>query len=122
MKSKYKKLYSSLVSLIIAFTLGGFFISQAPRANITNEVNVVRAAKRHRRSRRRTTRRRRSTKSRRRHHGKTSSSRRGKIVGNRKSKIYHTPGQEGYRMSSANAVYFNSERAARRAGYRKSER
>lgn len=46
----------------------------------------------------------------------------GKIVGNRKSKIYHTPGQEGYKMSSANAVYFNSERAARRAGYRKSER
>lgn len=32
-----------------------------------------------------------------------------KIVGNVNSKIYHVPGQAGYRMNSSNAVYFNSE-------------
>lgn len=46
----------------------------------------------------------------------------GKIVGNRNSKIYHVPGQAGYNMSSANAVYFNSEQEAISAGYRKAKR
>lgn len=45
-----------------------------------------------------------------------------KIVGNRNSKIYHVPGQAGYRMNSANAVYFNSEQEAINAGYRKAKR
>lgn len=44
------------------------------------------------------------------------------IVGNRKSKIYHVPGQAGYRMNSANAVYFSSESEAQAAGYRKALR
>lgn len=46
----------------------------------------------------------------------------GKIVGNRNSKIYHVPGQAGYRMNSSNAVYFDSEAEAQAAGYRKSLR
>lgn len=46
----------------------------------------------------------------------------GQIVGNSKSKIYHVPGQAGYHMNSANAVYFNSEQEAIDAGYRKALR
>lgn len=46
----------------------------------------------------------------------------GAIVGNSRSKIYHVPGQRGYRMNSENAVYFNSEAEAQAAGYRKSLR
>lgn len=46
----------------------------------------------------------------------------GTIVGNRNSKIYHVPGQAGYHMHSANAVYFNSEQDAINAGYRKAKR
>lgn len=46
----------------------------------------------------------------------------GVIVGNANSMIYHVPGQRGYRMNSANAVYFNSEVEAQAAGYRKSLR
>lgn len=45
-----------------------------------------------------------------------------KIVGNINSKIYHVPGQAGYRMSSKNARYFNTEKQAIAAGYRKSKR
>lgn len=44
------------------------------------------------------------------------------IVGNRNSKIYHVPGQAGYHMSGANAIYFNTEEEAIAAGYRKSLR
>nr|MDF9462270.1 hypothetical protein [Lactobacillus amylovorus] len=43
-------------------------------------------------------------------------------MGNKRSKIYHVASGENYHMSSANAVYFPSEAAARRAGYRKSLR
>lgn len=43
----------------------------------------------------------------------------GKIVGNVNSHIYHVPGQHGYNMNSANAIYFNSEQDAINAGYRK---
>ncbi|WP_450088947.1 sunset domain-containing protein [Paucilactobacillus wasatchensis] len=46
----------------------------------------------------------------------------GKIVGNINSHIYHVPGQSGYSMNSANAVYFNTEQEAQAAGYRKSLR
>ncbi|GAA3262515.1 DNA-entry nuclease [Lactococcus lactis subsp. lactis] len=46
----------------------------------------------------------------------------GQIVGNSRSKIYHVPGQAGYHMSGANAVYFNSEEEAIAAGYRKALR
>lgn len=46
----------------------------------------------------------------------------GMIVGNSRSKIYHTPDQQGYHMNSANAVYFNTEAEAQAAGYRKSLR
>ena len=46
----------------------------------------------------------------------------GRIVGNAHSKIYHVPGQAGYRMNSANAVYFNSEQEAIAAGYRRAKR
>lgn len=44
------------------------------------------------------------------------------IIGNRNSKIYHVPGQAGYRMNSKNAVYFSSEQEAINAGYRKAKR
>ncbi|MFD1411303.1 hypothetical protein [Lapidilactobacillus gannanensis] len=37
----------------------------------------------------------------------------GQIIGNSRSKIYHVPGQAGYHMSSANTVYFNSEKKHR---------
>ncbi len=46
----------------------------------------------------------------------------GTIVGNSRTMIYHTPDQKGYRMNSANAVYFKSEADAQAAGYRKSLR
>ena len=45
-----------------------------------------------------------------------------KIVGNRNSKIYHTPDQAGYHMNSSNAVYFQTEAQAKAAGYRKALR
>ncbi|WP_341778376.1 sunset domain-containing protein [Levilactobacillus sp. HBUAS70063] len=44
------------------------------------------------------------------------------IVGNRNSKIYHTPDQAGYHMNSSNAVYFQTEAQAKAAGYRKALR
>jgi micrococcal nuclease len=45
---------------------------------------------------------------------------RGKIIGNVKSHIYHTPGQYGYnRVAEKNRVYFRSEEQAVKAGYRK---
>ena len=55
-------------------------------------------------------------------HGDMNTANSGKIVGNRNSKIYHVPGQAGYRMNSANAVYFDSEAEAKAAGYRKALR
>lgn len=45
-----------------------------------------------------------------------------RIVGNRRSKIYHVPGQAGYHMNSSNAVYFRTEAEAKRAGYRRALR
>ncbi|MFM1525229.1 MULTISPECIES: thermonuclease family protein [Helcococcus] len=47
----------------------------------------------------------------------------GRIKGNRKSKIYHTPGQSHYnRIKESNVVYFDSEEEARNAGYRPAKR
>lgn len=45
-----------------------------------------------------------------------------KIVGNTRTRIYHTPDQAGYRMNAANATYFDNESQAVAAGYRKSRR
>lgn len=54
--------------------------------------------------------------------GDMTTASKGLIVGNSKTLIYHTPDQHGYRMNSANAVYFNSESEAQAAGYRKALR
>lgn len=46
----------------------------------------------------------------------------GKIVGNKKSMIYHYPGSASYnKISPENRVYFNSEADAEKAGYRKTK-
>ena len=45
-----------------------------------------------------------------------------RVVGNKRSKIYHVMNGQNYHISSSNAVYFNSEAAAIAAGYRKSLR
>lgn len=54
--------------------------------------------------------------------GKINTASQGKIVGNVNSKIYHVPGQAGYKMNAANAQYFNTEAQAQAAGYRKAMR
>ena len=47
----------------------------------------------------------------------------GKIIGNKKSKIYHLPGQANYEKGKEeNWVYFDSEEEAIKAGYRKAKR
>jgi micrococcal nuclease len=47
----------------------------------------------------------------------------GKIIGNKRKKIYHLPGQASYhRIEERNRVYFNSEEEAVGAGYRKAKR
>ena len=47
----------------------------------------------------------------------------GRVIGNRHSKIYHLPGQSHYdKVAEDNRVYFNSEEAARAAGYRPAQR
>lgn len=46
----------------------------------------------------------------------------GKIIGNKKSLIYHLPGGKFYStILEENRVYFNSEDEAKKAGYRKSK-
>lgn len=55
-------------------------------------------------------------------HGDMTTDQQGTIVGNSRMMVYHTPDQHGYRMNSANAVYFKSEAEAQAAGYRKSLR
>jgi micrococcal nuclease len=48
--------------------------------------------------------------------------RRGKVIGNIRSHIYHLPGQLGYdRMLEKNRIYFLSEEEARRAGFRRAK-
>ncbi|WP_283777588.1 DNA/RNA non-specific endonuclease [Loigolactobacillus coryniformis] len=54
--------------------------------------------------------------------GQITTDSQGQIVGNKNSKIYHTPDQSGYKMNGSNAVYFNTEAEAQAAGYRKSMR
>ena len=56
------------------------------------------------------------------HEGDLYTGESGKIIGNSRSHIYHVPGQAGYHMNSANAVYFDSERDAINQGYRKAMR
>lgn len=57
-------------------------------------------------------------------HGKknTVSTAKFRVIGNRRSRIYHVMSGQNYHMSSRNAVIFPSEAAARKAGYRKSLR
>ena len=45
-----------------------------------------------------------------------------KLVGNKKSKIFHVIHGHSYRMNRENAVFFKSKAAARAAGYRESKR
>ena len=46
----------------------------------------------------------------------------GLIVGNKNTKVYHTPDQENYSMAAKNAVYFKTESEAIANGYHKSKR
>ena len=46
--------------------------------------------------------------------------RRGTVIGNSRSRIYHLPGQDGYdKVREKNRIYFPTEEEARKAGYRK---
>ncbi|MDA5388556.1 DNA/RNA non-specific endonuclease [Loigolactobacillus backii] len=54
--------------------------------------------------------------------GDVTTGNQGEIIGNLNSHIYHVPGQSGYHMNAANAIYFNTEAEAQAAGYRKSLR
>lgn len=70
-----------------------------------------------------------STRPARKHHRRVIHHQKGKIstakyrvIGNRRSKIYHIRHGENYHMSKKNAVFFKSEAAARAAGYRKAKR
>ena len=46
--------------------------------------------------------------------------RRGTVIGNIRSRIYHLPGQDGYdRVREKNRIYFRNEEEAQKAGYRK---
>lgn len=46
----------------------------------------------------------------------------GKIIGDKRSMIYHLPGQARYYINPSNAEYFNTEAEAIAAGFRKSKR
>ena len=49
--------------------------------------------------------------------------RRGKVVGNVRSRIYHLPGQKGYdRVREKNRIYFPTEEEAHKAGFRKAKK
>lgn len=119
MKSKIKKISLVLISLMM--TLGLFDFSSANSTNNVNNIftiSVVKAkSRRHRRYKRKRMSRSRLRKL---HHYVYAGRKR--IIGNRNSKIYHVPGQAGYRLNVANAVYFKSEQQAIRAGYRRSRR
>jgi len=46
--------------------------------------------------------------------------RRGTVIGNTRSRIYHLPGQDGYdRVREKNRIYFTTEDEAQKAGFRK---
>ena len=46
--------------------------------------------------------------------------RRGTVIGNVRSRIYHLPGQDGYdRVREKNRIYFPTEEEAQKAGFRK---
>lgn len=44
------------------------------------------------------------------------------LVGNKRTKVYHLAGQEAYKISPANRIYFHSVAEAQAAGYRQSRR
>ncbi len=47
----------------------------------------------------------------------------GPVIGNRRSRVYHRPGQQHYdAVSPSNRIYFDSEEAAAAAGYRPARR
>ncbi len=45
-----------------------------------------------------------------------------RIVGNKRTKVYHLPGQRYYPIKEENKIYFESEEEAIRAGYRRAKR
>ena len=45
-----------------------------------------------------------------------------RIVGNKRTKVYHLPGQRYYPIKEENKVYFESEEEAIKAGYRRAKR
>ncbi len=48
---------------------------------------------------------------------------RGKIIGNIRSHIYHLPGQYGYdKVAEKNRIYFDTEEEAKKAGFRKARK
>ncbi|MBM7617135.1 hypothetical protein JOC36_000684 [Weissella uvarum] len=44
-----------------------------------------------------------------------------KIVGNKRTKIYHMPYQRHYNISPKNRIYFSSQKQAKKMGYRMSK-
>lgn len=51
-----------------------------------------------------------------------TSEKKGEIIGNKNSRIYHLPGSASYnKISPENRVYFNTEIDAQKAGYRKTK-
>lgn len=46
-----------------------------------------------------------------------------RVIGNRRSRIFHVPGQDGYgRVSEENRIYFETEEEAATAGYRRAKK
>lgn len=108
------------VAIICAMLMliGDFAISPFSLDNSNNIVTAARRTRRHRHVRRRV------SHSRRRHHANdrykiwTDNY---KVIGNRRSKIFHIMRGHSYRMNRGNAVYFRRVAAARAAGYRQSK-
>lgn len=49
--------------------------------------------------------------------------RRGTVIGNARSRIYHLPGQDGYdKVREKNRIYFPTEEEAQKAGFRKARK
>ncbi|NRN97572.1 sunset domain-containing protein [Lactobacillus helveticus] len=104
------------VALILSAVLMMFSEMAISPAIFNNSDNTVVAAT-HRRHRRHT----------RRHHVRRRNKAKiwtddYKIVGNKRSKIFHVIYGHSYRMNRENAVFFKSKAAARAAGYRESKR
>lgn len=106
MKLRKKKLSAAFISLLLALSMFDFIPVNREGNNFDSAVNTVEA----------------KSYTRKRLRGNQVYAGRGRIIGNRRSKIYHVPGQAGYWLNSSNAVYFKTEREAINAGYRKSLR